>query len=80
MFALDERANPYFDENQMMDKFLKLIGPNGSSIGDTHTVWSDIKNDLELQAYTYDSKFWASSPGLPIAQTRTAPAFRCSGG
>ncbi len=43
----------------MMDKFLKLIGPNGSSIGDTHTAWRDIKNDLELQAYTYDSKFWA---------------------
>ncbi len=59
VFALDERANPYFDENQMMDKFLKLIGPNGSSIGDTHTAWRDIKNDLELQAYTYDSKFWA---------------------
>jgi hypothetical protein len=71
VFALDERANPYFDENQMMERFLKLIGPNGSSVGDTHTVWRDIKNDMELQGYTYDSKFWAifsrlgERPNLP---------------
>ena len=59
VLSLDEGTNPYFDESQMLAAFLKLIGPNGSSVGDTHTVWIDIKNDLELHAYTYDNKFWA---------------------
>ena len=58
VFALDERANPYFDENQMMERFLKLIGPNGSR-DTTDMGWIDIKNDLELRAYTYERKFWA---------------------
>jgi hypothetical protein len=58
VFALDERANPYFDEAQMMEKFLKLLGPNGFSIDATHMVWTDIRNDLELRTYTYEQKFW----------------------
>jgi hypothetical protein len=58
VFVLDERANPYFDEAQIMEKFLKLLGPNGSSIDATHMVWTDIRNDLELQTYTYEQKFW----------------------
>jgi hypothetical protein len=75
VFSLDEGANPYFDENQMMAAFLKLIGPNGS--GDTtQMVWIDIKNALELRAYTSHCAFWAvfssrladhpSQPGVPV--------------
>jgi hypothetical protein len=74
-FSLNEGANPYFDENQMMAAFLKLIGPNGS--GDTtQMVWMDIKNALELRTYTYERTFWVvfSSrladhpypPGIPV--------------
>ncbi|MGA7324980.1 MAG: hypothetical protein WBX25_10975 [Rhodomicrobium sp.] len=75
VFALDEQANPYFDENQMLERFLKLFGPNGSSIDTTHMIWTDIKNALELRAYTYDRKFWAifsrladhpNPPGVPV--------------
>jgi hypothetical protein len=58
VLCLDEGANPYFDENEVMATFLKRIGPNGFST-DNFTVWRDIKNDLELHAYTYDNKFWA---------------------
>ena len=77
MFALDERANPYFDENQMMDKFLKLIGPNGSSIDATHMAWTDIRNDLELQTYTYEQKFWLIFSRL--ADRRNPPELRRAG-
>jgi hypothetical protein len=59
VLSLSEEANAYFDESQVMERFLKLIGPNGFSIGDAHTAWRDIKNDMELQAYTYERKFWA---------------------
>jgi hypothetical protein len=75
VLCLDEGANPYFDENEIMATFIKRIGPNGFSI-DNFTVWRDIKSDLELQAYTYDSKFWAifsrlgERPNLPGSGVR----------
>ena len=75
VLSLNEEANPYFDENQMMASFLKLIGPNGISIDTSHTIWVDIKNALELSAYTYEHKFWAIF-SLRLADHSNAPSVR----
>ena len=76
VLSLNEGANPYFDENQMLAAFLKLIGPNGTPNDTTRIVWIDIKNALELSAYTHERTFWAvfssrladhaDPPGVPV--------------